>query len=493
MHFANFRESTQNIINILKASYRKDRPAWILFFVFTVLMGLFMILAYRTFAFPVLDLGMFNRHMYSLSRFDFSPNPLKGFNLLGDHAHLFLFFLIPFYWVWPAPGMLLFVQTLAITLSIFPIYYIVKHYLKSSTASVLWTIAYMMFFGIWAAVMYSFHDSPVAVLPISWALYHLLVSKKSRLLILWLIILCLVREDMPLVAVMFGVYTAVFDRRWLVGMGIVAGSLFYMSAIMTFLIPSFGPGYAYSENPFGRGMGDVALAFATKPFVVLKCMFWSPKAKFDTIYYMILSFGGLSLIAPQVLILMLPLWMGRTITNQPNRWRLYQHYTASQAPFLVVSAIVGLATLIYLLNRYKVFSKKTLDKLLIIISVFVVALSTVIMFKTKNNGILRIVMPSSYALGETQKSVYEAMKLISPNASLGVQSPFPQLTSRKEIYNLPLGENQKPKYVFMVDAIDRYPFRSSDKIDEYVKSLTLNSKYRIIYDKNKVFLLERND
>ena len=195
-----------------------------------------MYISYRNLQFPVLDLGLFNRHMYSLINFDLSANPLKGFNLLGDHAHIFLIFLAPLYYLWPDPRLLLVVQVLAVTLSIFPIYYIAEHYLESKVSGILWSLSYLLFFGFWAALAYSFHDAPVAVLPISWALYHLLVSKKIRWLVVWLAILCLIREDMPLVVAMFGLYLAVIDRNWKTGLAVIIGSLAYMSLIMKYLI-----------------------------------------------------------------------------------------------------------------------------------------------------------------------------------------------------------------------------------------------------------------
>lgn len=450
-----------------------------------------MIVSYRTFRFPVMDLGLFNRHMYSLARLDFSANPLKGFNLLGDHAHIFMVFLVPFYLLWPSAGFLLFVQTMCITLSLFPIYYIAKHYLKSELVSVFWLISYLLFFGLWAAIGYPFHDSPVAVLPISWALYYLLVNKKIKYLVFWLIVLCLIREDMPLVVAMFGIYLAVIEKRWRIGSAIVAGSLAYMYIILNFLMPALGPGYAYSKNPFGNGFGDVLKASLLRPLEVIKSMFWNPKTKLVTLLSMILSFGGLSLLAPQVLLLMTPLWMGRTITNEPHRWWTSQHYSASQAPFLVVSAIVGLAFLIYIVKKYKLFSKKILNILVIIISFAVILCSLTILIKTKNSAFTRIFEPSSYMLGNTEKSLYEAMKLIPADASLGVQSPLAQLTSRINVYHLPLKTGESAEYILTVDGIDRYQFGSSKAINSYIGGLVEKEGYKIIYSKNKVVLLKK--
>jgi len=451
-----------------------------------------MYISYRNLQFPVLDLGLFNRHMYSLINFDLSANPLKGFNLLGDHAHIFLIFLAPLYYLWPDPRLLLVVQVFAVTLSIFPIYYIAQHYLESKVSGILWSLSYLLFFGFWAALAYSFHDAPVAVLPISWALYHLLVSKKIRWLVLWLAILCLIREDMPLVVAMFGLYLAVIDRNWKTGLAVIIGSLAYMSLIMKYLLGSLGHGYSYTQNPFGNGMVDVARASFTQPIAVFKELFLSPRNKTKTLLYMLGSFGGLSLLAPQVLLLMAPLWAGRTLTLQYWRWSTIMHYSASQAPFLAVSAIVGLATVVSLLSYFNFFSAKLRKLMIVSISVGVVITSLVVSFLTNNIQFMRVLVPSAYSLTATQKSVYEASGLIPKLASVGVQAPFVNLTSRQAVYNIPLPDGIYPDYVVLVDSIDIWPFRSSAELIRYKDTLKSDNGYIEIFNKDEVFLLKKS-
>lgn len=451
-----------------------------------------MFVSYRAFRFPVLDLGLFNRHMYSLMRLDFSPNPLKGFNLLGDHAHIFLIALAPIYFFWRDPSFLLFVQVITITLSIFPIYLIGKHYLKSQLASLMFVIAYLFFFGLWAALAYPFHDAPVAVLPISWALYHLLVTKKLKWLVVWLVILCTMREDMPLVAAMFGVYTAIFDRRWKAGLIIIAGAVAYMLVVMQYLLGSLGPGYVYTQNPFGNSMTDVIKAAFTQPIELAKQLFWSPKEKLKTALYMLGSFSGLSLLAPQILFLMAPLWMGRTLTTQPWRWSVIQHYSASQAPFLVVSAIMGLALVLGWLAHIKFFNEKRLRITMIAVSCVVVCTSITGSILTNNYQYMRIFDPNMYSLGATEKSAYRAMDMIPADASVAVQGPFPRLTTRGQVFNVPFPQEVRPEYVITMDALDFWPFGTVEELTAYRQQLKATQGYTEVYNQDKVILLHRN-
>lgn len=479
------------ILRSLRASFITDRPIWMVFGVSTGVMLLFMFLAYRALMFSVLDLGLFNRHMYSLVHFDLSANPLKGFNLLGDHAHIFLILLTPFYAIWPDPRTLLFIQVTAVTASIFPIYYIGRYYLRSRAVSLLWVAAYLAFFGIWAALASPFHDSPVAVLPIAWALYHLLISKKSRALIIWLVILCLVREDMPLVVAMFGVYLALFDKRWKFGLVIIGASLTYMALLIGVVMDRLGPGYSYVRNPFGNSILDIFKTSITRPLEVLKQIFLSPREKFATLVAMLVSFGGLPLLAPQILLLAAPLWLGRTLTVEPWRWSTNMHYTASQAPFLTISAIVGLAWLAMSLRYTFRLTESRLHTGTLVISVLVVVLSIGISIRTHNDQILWLRWRSVQSLSPKIKSAYQAIDMIPPDSSVAIQSQFVPLTSRKNVYNIPFDiENTQPDFVITMDENEVPPFIGIKELYKYRQSL-ITFGYRVIYWQNGVVLLAR--
>lgn len=475
----------------LRASFKKDRPIWVIFGVSTFVMLLFMLVAYRALMFSVLDLGLFNRHMYSLVHFDLSANPLKGFNLLGDHAHIFLLALAPLYAIWPDPRTLLIIQVLVVTTSVFPVYFLARHYLHSRLASSLWVIAYLAFYGIWAALAAPFHDSPVAVLPIAWALYHLLVSKNMRALIVWLVILCLVREDMPLVVAMFGLYLMLIDRRRKLGLSIVVASLAYMWVIIGVVMARLGPGYLYTQNPFGDSMTDVVRAAITRPVEVLRQVFWSPSEKLSTLTYMLASFGGLSLLAPHILLLALPLWLGRTLTLQPWRWGTDMHYGASQAPFLVVSAIIGLAGLMHFVQRKLKLSQRHAAMMLVGVSMLVVGLSVGISVKTQNNQLRWLLWRDVYALTPEKRSAYDAMKLIPKEASVAVQSPFVPLTGRRRVYNVPFDiDSVQPEYVITINQDIPSPFASTQELDNFRQQL-LRRGYQATFSQQGVVLLRR--
>jgi uncharacterized membrane protein len=144
----------------------------------TMLFLLYEILGYRNFTWTVLDLGLFNRHMWSLARFSIATNPLKGINLLSDHAHFILIFLTPLYWIIPNPTLLLMTQAVCIGVSGIPIYKIARRH-NSRNIAAMWLLPYYLYFGFWDMLGYPFHEVALAVPLLAWSLWFLL-SKNYR-------------------------------------------------------------------------------------------------------------------------------------------------------------------------------------------------------------------------------------------------------------------------------------------------------------------------
>ena len=84
------------------------------------------------------------------------------------------------------------------------------------------------------------------------------------------------------------------------------------------------------------------------------------------------------------------------------------------------------------------------------------------------------------------------MTLIPEDASVGVQSAFPQLTSRKEVYNMPAAfPKNQPEYVILSTNFDYWPFASPEAIIDFSVLLTADYNYRKIFDDNGVILLRK--
>lgn len=446
-------------------------------------MSVFVWRGWRNFAFPVLDLGLYNRHMWGLVRLDFSANPLKGFNLLGDHSHFILFLIAPIYAVFQTPVTLLVVQILCISLSGWPIYLLTRKYFRSTSIAALWLVPYYIYFGFWTALAYPFHVSAVVVLPLAWALYFLL-ERKYTLLIPILILLVLVKEDMPLVAIMIGLYMIIFQKKYKLGVLVAGISGLYFIFVLKYWLPTVSKiRYYYTDT-------EVPLSAAiTNPFKFIQA-FFSTRQKSDTIWSMILSYAGLPLIGLEILVLLLPIWAGRFLSVQGWRWSFEQHYSANQGPILAVAAIIGVVRLINFANRY--FDIKLRQKQIIFVVFGLVCIVSSLLvwknFDLRNTITQKVISAKSSPAVDSARL---ALSKIPPGASVGVQSAFPQATSRKNVYNLPLDLSKKtPDYLILSDSLDTWSFGGKEKMLSFM-SYARSVGYNIVYSQNGVYLLKR--
>ncbi|MFO0862180.1 MAG: DUF2079 domain-containing protein [Candidatus Saccharibacteria bacterium] len=443
-------------------------------------------LLYRKLQIPMLDLGLFNRHMYGLVHSGLSINPLKGYNLLGDHAHFFLLPLVPLYYLWQAPGFLLVLQALCIVLSGWPIYLIAKHYSSKPQLAAFWLLPYFLFFGFFSALVYSFHDSAAAVLPLAWVLYFLLVSKNYRHLCIGLATLLLFREDMPLVALMVAIYLIIVERKYWLGVAIGFVSALYFAVITKLWLPLFGPSYGYEKTNFGSGIQDVVKAVFLQPLGVVKA-FFLPSEKLRNMLAMVFSFGGFSIFALEIVILLLPLWLGRFLSTETWRWGSFEHYSASQAPILAAASIIGLYRLIQFLHKNYGVNKELLYKIAISSTILLAFSINIAMHQY---AVLKPLSLRFYKLTPTERSARTAFQLIPKNASVGASSAFAMLSSRAEIYYLPLPEGAHPEYIVISSNLEKWPFMSKQEVDEYISVLT-NNGYREVFNENTVVILQR--
>ncbi len=471
----------------LRQQIKNNWLACVIICLSTLVFLMYELLSYWKFRFPVSDLGMYNRHLWGMVRFDFGANPLKGFNLLGDHSHFILLLLAPFYALFQSPIFLSLIQVLCITLSGWPIYLIANKYFSNKTISALWLLPYFSYFGFASALAWPFHVAPLSILPISWALYFLL-NKKIKPLIITLFILLLIKEDMPLLIIMFGLYLIFFYRKYLLGVGIIAISGIYFVFITKYWLPHISqiPYYYSDAGDLGNNWGEALMNSLKNPLLFLKS-FFEPLRKTYSMIYMLVSFGGLSLLAPEILFLLSPLWLSRFINTQAWRWSTSDHYSASQGPILIVAAIIAT-------YRIGQWLKPKIDrKIILVIATMLVylgcAITNILIVK---KPLLELFKKDFYLLSPAEQIAHQAIKKIPVNASVGVQSPFPQLSSRREIYNMPdVFPTIKPDYILLSSKLDYWPFCSPEKVIDFKNTIIHDYGYSVVVESEGVYLLQK--
>lgn len=452
----------------------------------------FSYFSYRKFMFPMLDLGLFNRHMWGMAHGDFGPNTLKlptELNLLGDHSHFILLLLAPFYALYQSPIFLVLTQIIALVASGYPVYKTALKYSADKRIAALWLVPYFMFFGFWSGLSYPFHEVFLALPLIAWALYFLL-EDRFRPMVLCLGLLLLVKENMPLLVIMFGLYLIVMRRQYKKGGLLIGVGAAYFVAVTQYWLPWFGTSpYVYSDNVFGKGTADVAKAVIQTPKEFVRQLFL-PLEKTKSIVLMLASFGGLPLIGLEVLILLAPLWLGRFLSTQPWRWSVIQHYSVDQAPILAVAAIIGTYRLYGLARKHNIRISKQAVGVMAVGLCIVGSIASHLRIDERYPW--RLVNPSFYTLSESDRAAWMAIGIIPKDAPVAAQAAFPQLSSRKEIYNLPTDIDRfKPDYLVASENYDMWPFGGPRRLRAYIQSAQTKHGYKIIYSKSGTTVLRR--
>ena len=485
--------STRNMGANCQKAFLGNRLAWLIIIASTAVFIGYELLGYSHFLWTVLDLGLFNRHLWALAHFQLSQNPLKGadglpgINLLADHAHFILLALVPFYWLRSSPVILLLVQALALGLSGIPIYLIAKEYIDSPNIAAAWLVPYFLYFGFWAMLGYPFHEIALAVLILPWALYFL-IQERNLPLVISLMLLMLVKEDMPLVVIMFGLYLLIIKRSWRLGSFLLVIGTAYFMFLMNYWFPVMNHGiYPYAQNALGHGFKDTIIAMVVHPVTFIKALFL-PIDKSKTMILMLLTFGGiLPLLGTEFFALVAPLWLDRFLSVQAWRWLPIEHYSADQGPILVVAAIIGAHRLSALLKP-KIKPSLAMIGCIVLSTLGAAAAHT----KAKPHYIAHLLRPSFYTFSSSDQVAQQAINMVPSTASVGVQSAFPQLTSRANVYNLPMDLSiTAPRYLLLATPYDRWPFNTQQDVLDFVNSAETKYGYRALISHDGVYLLKK--
>ncbi len=164
------------------------------------------------------DLGIFDQHIWQLSRFEFGFNTVRMVpSLWGDHFHPIFFLVVPAYWIWSDARMLLVYQAVLVALGAIPVYYACRYALKSWFCALCLALAYLFFWGTMELIFFDFHELAFAG-PLLALSYLLIQREKWAGYLLTVPFLLMIKETMSLLVFFLGVYVILFRRKWFEGL-----------------------------------------------------------------------------------------------------------------------------------------------------------------------------------------------------------------------------------------------------------------------------------
>jgi uncharacterized membrane protein len=268
-------------------------------------------------------------------------------NRLGFHVDPFLVLLVPLYWLWSSPLMLVVLQALAVSSGALPVFWLARKHLGSDRAGVHFALAYLLYpatqFNAFT-ITSSFHSVAIAVPLILFAIWFL---DENRLVpfTLFALLAATTKEEIPLAVGCLGIWFAV--RR---GRHVAGGLIFVVGTALTlfnflWVIPHFSPS---GIDPFVGRYQDVG----STPGGMLHKLINDPAAfahavatghKLLYVVLLLVPFLGLWSLEPLLFLGALPDLAINLLSAKSDQTSIPFHWTAGIVPFVVAASIFGAA------------------------------------------------------------------------------------------------------------------------------------------------------
>ncbi len=449
------------------AAWMRRYGIYLVVLFFILLYSMISLLKHMNFQSHGWDLGIFDQHVWQLSRFEFGFNTVRMVpSLWGDHFHPIFFLVVPAYWIWSDARMLLIYQAVVVALGAIPIYYVVRRNFQSSLCAMCLALTYLLFWGTMELIFFDFHTE--AFLGTFLALAYFFIDRENWVgYLLTLPFLLWVKETTAFLVFFLGLYVIIFRRRWFAGSATCVISAGWFYAVTRQIMPPLAASGNYFYFKYYSHMGDnwieVFKYLATHPWDGIK-QFFVPYHKAKLLFFILAPFlllpliGGFSIVA-------IPALLERLLSNYYPHWEILRHYNAIFAPIFIFALIDAIPRL----HRWLARRGRFLDYRRMALAVCVVILLAQIPF-TFSRSAKTLFNPWFYHLDpRMERTGYDIISMIPRDASVCAQDPIvPHMSQREHIYQFD-GNTYGAEYVVLNKFLDCYPLTNRTLVWEIAK------------------------
>ena len=289
----------------------------------------------------IYDLGYYAELSWEVSKLQIPRSSVWYDSAWGNHATFILVVVAPFLWLLPNPATLLVIQSLVLALGAVPAYCLGRRVWDHPVAGAVTAGAYLLYPPLQFANLFDFHADTFAT-PILLAAFASIFAGRTGWALAWAGLLILVKEDMALVALTFGLYVAAVHRRPS-GLGLAATAAAAFVLLIFVVIPSWIQTPYFSVFNRWRHLGNTPWELIASP-VLRPDVFFSTVLQPERLGYLVLllvPLAGLPLLAPEVLAVGLPPLVSNLLSSTEMQYTIRGHYTAALTPILIAAAVVG--------------------------------------------------------------------------------------------------------------------------------------------------------
>lgn len=319
---------------------RRSFPLLLIFIIIYILIFIVLCLVkYKTFAYNGIDLAIYNQVFYNSSLGDLFRFTIHPHLYLGDHFEPFILILLPFYFILRFPIILLILQTISIGLCAWPIYLITKNKLGVSWA-LLFSVIFLLNPFIQNANIFEFHLLSFAILFLLFTFYF---YQKNNFLLFFIFsfLSLLIREDVSLVILMFGILS-LFDKRsirWIVTPIILGGIWLIISyQLISFFNPDNNYKFFVYYSWLGSTPNEMVKSIVTHPLLIIQHLF--TLQNLILIFAFLIPFAFLPIFALRYLIPAVLVALQLFLSGFGDLI-FKTHYHSLITPFLFIASVYG--------------------------------------------------------------------------------------------------------------------------------------------------------
>ena len=193
---------------------------------------------------------------------------------LGVHVDPIIVGLVPLWWIWSSPNLLLVVQVTALAAGALPLYWLGRKHLQSSRDAALISAAYLLSPALQWNGLHEF-DAVALSVPLLLACVWFLDEDRLWAFAVAAALAVLCQEQIGLIVACLGLVYAWRTRRVSVGLAIAAVGLAVTVVDLQVILPHFSSGSPYNARFSGVGgsTGGVASTLALHPVTILARVF----------------------------------------------------------------------------------------------------------------------------------------------------------------------------------------------------------------------------
>lgn len=409
---------------IKRAGERTDKTALLLCFCAGLFYGACVVYKYYHLWYYDWDLAFFSQACWNLLHGS-AYSSLTGINFFGDHSYYIIILLLPFFWLFTHPLTLVFFCIAAHLAAGYLLYRLADKDLGGKIALVL-TAGYFLIPANIFSVIYEFNTEGLS--PVFLVLTYIFFQK-DELKKFWIAVffLLLIKENMALVVVFYGLYGLAVKKGKRVQWGIIPlfAGLFIFLVFVKGMIPFAlgGEAHAFVKRyaHMGSSLKEILLFLVLHPGAVLKIIFHEHNLNY------IWNLGGPwvwpALFSPQILFLMLPLLLQHLLSNSFMERTIFYHYGSSLLPFVFLAVI----------KTFKVLQEKTSRRLVqFVIAVFLLA-ALAHLYNFQADIEKRLIPPFVHSISSKWAMIEEIPREAGVIATFSFLAP---LSLRKHLYSL---------------------------------------------------------